>query len=268
MLCYKKTEVSGTIVINMDNKIRSITSKSLIFLVGVTIVIMGFIVATPPKVKAAAPRCIYGAEEVNCRTYMRRYGLTDSNFTGGNGPQENKCYEFYGSSAGAGFVEVSCSNFLRNLSSVCLNGQTYQYVMCAELDPTIFPDNGPVRGKCYLINDRAIEKTCEELRNLNEQNANTREDPTIYYGDCAEESLEKDCGIISVVLVSIRIFTAVFGVVVVIMIAIGGVQYATSRDNPQAVAAAKGRIFKAITALVLYLLIYAILEYLVPGGVL
>lgn len=57
------------------------------------------------------------------------------------------------------------------------------------------------------------------------------------------------------------------GLVVMLMIIIGGVQYITARDNPQAVQAAKQKIFNAIIALVLFILMYAILSYLVPYGI-
>lgn len=56
------------------------------------------------------------------------------------------------------------------------------------------------------------------------------------------------------------------GVVSVIMIAIGGVQYITANANPQAIQTAKKKIFNAIIALVLFILMYAILNFLVPGG--
>lgn len=61
--------------------------------------------------------------------------------------------------------------------------------------------------------------------------------------------------------------SAVVGIVVVIMIAFGGIKYSASRDNPQATAAAKQHITNALLALVLYIFMFAILEYLVPGGV-
>lgn len=56
------------------------------------------------------------------------------------------------------------------------------------------------------------------------------------------------------------------GVIVVIVIIIGGIQYATSAGNPQATAAAQKRIFGAILALVAFALLYALLNWVVPGG--
>lgn len=78
---------------------------------------------------------------------------------------------------------------------------------------------------------------------------------------------ENNCGIVAYVQAAINILTALVGVVVVIMVAVGGVQYTTSRDNPQETAAAKRRIYNAILALLVYLFTFAFLQYLVPGGV-
>jgi hypothetical protein len=77
-----------------------------------------------------------------------------------------------------------------------------------------------------------------------------------------------NCGIIGYLVTGINILSSLVGVVVVIMIAIGGIQYSVSRDNPQAVQAAKSRIMNAILALVAYMFMYGFLQWIVPGGVL
>ena len=56
------------------------------------------------------------------------------------------------------------------------------------------------------------------------------------------------------------------GVIVVIMIIVGGIQYTTAGSNPQAVSAAKKRILNAVSALVAFLLLYAFMQWLIPGG--
>lgn len=55
-------------------------------------------------------------------------------------------------------------------------------------------------------------------------------------------------------------------VVVVGAIAISGVQYVVSQGNPQKTAAARNRIISSLVAVALYMLMYAILQWLVPGG--
>jgi hypothetical protein len=66
----------------------------------------------------------------------------------------------------------------------------------------------------------------------------------------------------------INILSGLVGIVIVTMITVGGIQYSSARDNPQAVAAARGRITNALIALVAYILMYAFLQYLIPGGIL
>lgn len=65
----------------------------------------------------------------------------------------------------------------------------------------------------------------------------------------------------------VNFLSAGVGVVVVIMIIIGGIQYITAGDNPSAVTAAKERIGNALLALVAFLFLFAFLQWLIPGGV-
>lgn len=55
------------------------------------------------------------------------------------------------------------------------------------------------------------------------------------------------------------------GIVTVISIVISGIQFMTSQGNPQSISSAKGRLFNAIVALLLFIFMYAILNFLVPG---
>lgn len=88
-----------------------------------------------------------------------------------------------------------------------------------------------------------------------------------YSGDCNNVDISRDCGIVSYIVLFTRILSGLVGVVVVIMIAVGGLQYSMARDNPQAVAAARGRIINALIALIFYIFSFAILQWLVPGGI-
>jgi hypothetical protein len=65
----------------------------------------------------------------------------------------------------------------------------------------------------------------------------------------------------------IQFLSGAVGLVVVLLIVIGGVQYITSAGDPAGVKAAKSRITNAITGLVLFLLMFAILNFLIPGGI-
>jgi hypothetical protein len=66
----------------------------------------------------------------------------------------------------------------------------------------------------------------------------------------------------------INVLAAAVGVVVTISIVVGGIQYASSAGDPGKASAAKSRIRNAIIALVGFFLLYAVLQWLVPGGLL
>ncbi len=57
------------------------------------------------------------------------------------------------------------------------------------------------------------------------------------------------------------------GIAVVGNIIFGGIQYTMAGGNPQATANARKRIANSLTAFVAFILIWAFLEWLVPGGV-
>lgn len=91
------------------------------------------------------------------------------------------------------------------------------------------------------------------------------------FGGCSQstgDGTEQDaCGFVDKYLnPAINFLAAATGMVVVIMIIIGGIQYASAGGEAGKVAAAKGRIFNAIFALVAFLFLYAILQWIVPGG--
>lgn len=64
----------------------------------------------------------------------------------------------------------------------------------------------------------------------------------------------------------INFLAALVGIAVVISIIIGGIQYGSSGGDPSKVTAAKNRIRNAIIALVTFLFLYALLNFLIPGG--
>lgn len=90
---------------------------------------------------------------------------------------------------------------------------------------------------------------------------------TDFEGDCTESNINEDnCGIVRYIVVIINILSALVGVAVVASIIIGGIQYSTAGSDPQKVQAAKARIRNAIIALLFFIFGYAILNFLVPGG--
>lgn len=56
------------------------------------------------------------------------------------------------------------------------------------------------------------------------------------------------------------------GIIVVVMVIIGGLQYTAAGNNPQAVTAAKKKISNALIAFVAFMLLYSFMQWLIPGG--
>lgn len=103
---------------------------------------------------------------------------------------------------------------------------------------------------------------------------NTNFDTTTVYTDkdrdkivnCDSPSCIKDNPLVKYTKMAMNFLSIGVGVVVTIMIIVGGIQYASAGQNPQAVQAAKGKITNAIIALVAYFFLYAFIQYLIPGG--
>lgn len=66
----------------------------------------------------------------------------------------------------------------------------------------------------------------------------------------------------------LQFLSATVGAAVVLMVIVAGIQYIVSNGDPKAITDAKDRLINAVTALVLFILAFAILSFVVPGGIL
>lgn len=76
-----------------------------------------------------------------------------------------------------------------------------------------------------------------------------------------------NCEIIGIFQTAINVLSALVGVAIVSMIVYGGIQYSAAGDDPQKISQARQKIINAIIALVMYLFMFAFLQWLVPGGI-
>jgi hypothetical protein len=65
----------------------------------------------------------------------------------------------------------------------------------------------------------------------------------------------------------LQFLSGAIGVVVLLMFTIAGIQYITSAGEPKQITAAKERLVNAVIALVLFAMAAAILNFVVPGGI-
>jgi hypothetical protein len=73
-------------------------------------------------------------------------------------------------------------------------------------------------------------------------------------------------GIVDLLFTIIRFLSDGVGLVIIVSVIIGGIQYITSRGDPNATGAAIKRLTSALTALLLFVFAYAILNYVIPIG--
>jgi hypothetical protein len=66
----------------------------------------------------------------------------------------------------------------------------------------------------------------------------------------------------------VAVLSAGVGIIVVTVIIIGGIQYSIAGDNANATKAARDRIMNGLIALFAFMLIFAFLQWLIPGGIL
>lgn len=65
----------------------------------------------------------------------------------------------------------------------------------------------------------------------------------------------------------IRFLSVGVGIVIIIALIMAGIQYSASEGNPEASAKAKKRAQNALIGLLVYMFAWAILQFIIPGGV-
>jgi hypothetical protein len=65
----------------------------------------------------------------------------------------------------------------------------------------------------------------------------------------------------------VDLLSGLVGLAVVISIIYGGIEYITSTGDPQRAEAGKKRIIESLVGLAAFLLLFAFLQYVMPGGV-
>ena len=149
-----------------------------------------------------------------------------------------------------------------------------QYGRCATLTGAFteteiagFKDNN-----CYAL---VIDSTKTPVRNINKVDCESDENfANIIKGSqtaadfkkCNDATSKEDGCVAKYISMAIAFLSGGVGIVVVIMIIIGGIQYTSSSGDPQKVGAAKQKIFNAVLALVAWVLLLGFLNYLVAGG--
>lgn len=87
-----------------------------------------------------------------------------------------------------------------------------------------------------------------------------------YGAGCQSNNKDGCSAIVDAIFAIIRALSAGVGVVVVASVVWAGIQYSTSRGDPNATATALTRVRETLIALLVFIFGYAILNYLIPAG--
>lgn len=115
------------------------------------------------------------------------------------------------------------------------------------------------RANNNQVPDAVTNDDREALRNCSAKNGDSISDAKLQ--NCLEEN-----PIVGYVRLAINVLSAGVGVLAVIMLIIGGIQYSSAGGDPQKVKAAKNRITNVIIGLIAYFFLFAFLQWVVPGG--
>ena len=89
--------------------------------------------------------------------------------------------------------------------------------------------------------------------------------PVSILTNCAADD-GKGSGIFCILNIILQVLTYGVGIAATIGIVIFGIQYATARDDAGQLARAKSRIIQILIGLFIYASMWAILNFLLPGG--
>jgi hypothetical protein len=85
---------------------------------------------------------------------------------------------------------------------------------------------------------------------------------------CIPNNASNGGAIVEYLKLALQFLSGGVGLVILLMLIIAGIQYITSAGDPAQVKNAKERVVNALTALVLFILAFAIISFIVPGGIL
>lgn len=124
-------------------------------------------------------------------------------------------------------------------------------------------------GDCMAMDDSGIRQECLDHVNDSGTAASKKcQDVDLGVGVDCEELDPNENVIYTYLRAIIRFLSLGVGLVTVGMIVISGVRYITSNGNPQAIQDAKSKLLNAVFGLILFIFAVAIINFLIPGGLL
>lgn len=221
----------------------NIMRKIHIFTFGVLLILTASIaMLVTPRAEAEAPKC-YSVETEQSPWVVTNVGCDNAVFVAlaasqlPGGFTDNHCYII-------GLQGMALISALPNTSEWCINAKAN----------AVTPSSDDGSGSFSTGDTEPTADTCGS-------------------GDSAMGvSINIGCrgqgnGIVDLTFAIIRFLSIGVGIIAVASMIVGGIQYTASSGNPEATAKAISRLSNTAIALLIYFLIFAILNWLVPGGV-
>jgi hypothetical protein len=234
----------------IQNTYFSTVNRNIIIAVIFAITGSFLFLINPTSVDAATTSCFFKTKPNNGKFYYEKNDCPSSKSS-----DDGRCYVFDSSSKAlfnSDTVEPACLKYMvddMNTVSAITFGCPY----------------GPPGPK-------APGTTCpyeaNKFGDLNPEFKTEASSSSLYDPDAASCVDDSNCNFIDKFInPTIKFLSAGVGVVVTIMIIIGGIQYSSAGSDPQKITAAKRKIMNALIALLLYIMLFAILNWLIPGGI-
>lgn len=86
--------------------------------------------------------------------------------------------------------------------------------------------------------------------------------------DCSQDNLDgSNCGIVKLLNVAFNLVSGAISLAIIGNIIYAGIQYSIAQGDPSKASKSKDRIRNAVIAFIMYLSLYAFIQWLIPGGV-
>jgi hypothetical protein len=206
---------------------------------------------------------------------------------------KNKMYAAAAVALVAGAIMVALPSRAFAAAGLCydaLSGVTYKCPANAgttKVDGKTAPNNKFDASKCYAFSDpskgwevadcnatafQQVVTITPPIKHSDDTAGECIDGGSDQEGDCqiacpAELTASGGCDIVArYINPAINALTIVVGLIVTAAIATGGIQIAGARNNPQAIAAGKSKIANALIGFLGYSVLWAFLQWVVPGG--
>ncbi|GAC1500693.1 MAG: hypothetical protein NVS1B10_04450 [Candidatus Saccharimonadales bacterium] len=156
-------------------------------------------------------------------------------------------------------------------TSVCnslkkIKGQKLSSANCKKWKKQADQDKA-VQNICGKYGDNKLKNECSAYSNATSSGNSNGNCTSTNCTDPAMSCSDNSCDLIAKYInPAIDLLTVIFGLIAVISIIAGGIQYASSTGDAQKVSAAKKRITNTLIAIIAYFLLYGFLQFLIPGG--